>query len=108
VPDYSAEQIQQARGSVAPIGDPSPEPEVPAQTDPAEAQSSELPGIDPEVARDLSEYTPEKLHSIVQLASKHIADALMQGILKHRQGGDQRNAPEQPMAQKVREQNFQG
>jgi len=83
VPDMSLEQVQQARGSIAPI-----ESEVPSQEDPQQDETQgdpELPNIDPSVVRDLSGYTPDHLHGIVQHASRNIANALMESIMAHQQ-----------------------
>jgi hypothetical protein len=80
-PEVSPEQIYQARGQVEPIRD------QPRDNNPTEAtlNEPEMPTIDPNVARDLSQYTPEHLHSIVQHASKKIASAIMEGMVAHQQ-----------------------
>jgi hypothetical protein len=103
VPDYTPEQIAQARGSNEPMMS-EPEQEVPAQEFPAEAQSSDMPGIEPEVASDLSQYTPEKLQEIVSHISKHLADHFAEAIMKRQLGSQERQEPQQGMASKVREQ----
>lgn len=77
-PEVSPEQIYQARGQVEPIRDQPKEPEQ-------EMNEPEMPTIDPQVTRDLGQYTPEHLHGIVQHASKKIANALMEGIMAHQQ-----------------------
>lgn len=79
VPDYSPEQIFAARGSEMPVEDTPPE--VESQEQP---RRDALPEVPQEVVRNLEEYTPERLHAIVQHASKSIADALIHSIMAHR------------------------
>lgn len=77
VPDYTPEQVVQARGgSEAPINRT-------AEDDMPQGGAQDLPSIDPNTARDLSMFTPEHLHSIVQHASENIAKALMESIKQH-------------------------
>jgi len=71
VPDYSPEQIIQARGgSEAPLVD---EPSEPTEGIPQET----MPVAPAET--DLSQYTPEKLHEILTRALPHIVKILSQG-----------------------------
>jgi hypothetical protein len=67
VPDYSPEQVAAAK-------------KPPIQ---APEQVPQMPKISSEVAQNLHEYTPDRLHQIVQHASRHIADALMNSIVAH-------------------------
>jgi hypothetical protein len=83
-PDHTDEQVIAARGSELPISHTDVQPEAAAGAGEDSIPMESAPQLPEGVREDLvAQYTPEKLHAIVQHASKSIADALMSSIIAH-------------------------
>lgn len=95
-PDVTDEQVIAARGSELPLSHPDMTEEGPAQPEGVGLSPAETPQLDSGVREDIvSQYTPERLHAVVQHASKAIAEALMHSLVAHQkaQRGDTLKLP---------------
>lgn len=96
VPDVPPEQVIAARGSEMPISSAEMAPAAPEANPSMALSPSETPAL-PEGVREnlVSQYTPERLHQIVQHASKSIANALMESIIAHQNSTGPISVPKQ-------------